>query len=221
MEIRESREGGVVVIEPVGKLDTKTSMDFEKKIVDLLTAGERRFVVDFGELEYISSAGLRVLLMLGKKAGASGSLVLCSLNKSVRDVFDIAGFTSIFKIADTRDAALRLSPEPKGARKPAPKAEPPAPKEEPAPPPAAPKAAARTPSVVAPAPKAAAPAKVAPERKPEPKPEPAPKPAPPSLADKAARAMGIAARGPAKDEPASPLAERAARALGVAPKKKK
>ncbi|HVO52388.1 MAG TPA: STAS domain-containing protein [Thermoanaerobaculia bacterium] len=108
LQIHESKvEGGFVVLEPVGRLESKTSPDLDKKVVALLAAGERRFVVDLGATDYVSSAGLRVLLMLAKKlAGGGGRLVLCGLNPQVRDVFEIAGLGALFAIHPTRAAAL-------------------------------------------------------------------------------------------------------------------
>lgn len=108
LEIRESKlETGFVVLEPVGRLESKTSPDLDKKVVALLAAGERRFVVDLGSTEYVSSAGLRVLLMLAKKlSGGGGRLALCGLNAQVREVFEIAGLGALFAIHPTRAAAL-------------------------------------------------------------------------------------------------------------------
>jgi anti-anti-sigma factor len=108
LQIHESKvESGFVVLEPVGRLESKTSPDLDKKVVALLAAGERRFVVDLGATDYVSSAGLRVLLMLAKKlTGGGGKLVLCGLNAQVRDVFEIAGLGALFAIHPTRAAAL-------------------------------------------------------------------------------------------------------------------
>ncbi|HKC23443.1 MAG TPA: STAS domain-containing protein, partial [Thermoanaerobaculia bacterium] len=111
MEIRESKAGDFVILEPMGRLDTKSSPDLEKKVLELLAAGQRRFVVDFGGVEFLSSAGLRVLLMLAKKlAGGNGYLALSALNERVREVFDIAGFTSVFTIRATAGDAVGSAP---------------------------------------------------------------------------------------------------------------
>jgi anti-anti-sigma factor len=108
MDIRESKTGEVVVLEPVGRLDTKTSAEFEKKVVGLLNGGEHLFVIDLVDIEYISSAGLRVILMLAKKLNATdGKLVLTSMNEQVREVFDIAGFTSVFTILPTQQDGVQ------------------------------------------------------------------------------------------------------------------
>ena len=108
LEIRETKlESGFVVLEPVGRLESKTSPELDRKVVALLGAGERRFVVDLASTEYVSSAGLRVLLMLAKKvSGGTGRLVLCGLNPQVREVFDVAGLGTLFVIRTSRAEAL-------------------------------------------------------------------------------------------------------------------
>lgn len=74
-----------------------------------LSAGKKCFILDFNRLDYISSAGLKVLLMAAKKtSGIGGKLALSSLKEHVKEVFDIAGFTAIFPICSTREDATRL-----------------------------------------------------------------------------------------------------------------
>lgn len=108
MEIRESKVGEVTILRPVDRLDGKTSLIFEQSLGARLKQEDRCFVVDLTEIEFISSAGLRVLLMLSRRlAAAEGSLVLCSLNNQVREVFDIAGLSSVFSIVDSRSLAIK------------------------------------------------------------------------------------------------------------------
>lgn len=109
MKIQESRSGAVVVLELDGRLDASTSNILEKKLTEFLAGGEKYFILDFKELDYISSAGLRVLLMTAKKTkGNGGKVALSSLKEHVKEVFDIAGFTAIFPICSTREDAARL-----------------------------------------------------------------------------------------------------------------
>jgi anti-anti-sigma factor len=170
MEIVEEREGDVLVLAPVGRLDTTTSRDFEKRLLELVNGGNVHYVIDFVRLDYVSSAGLRVLVMLGKRLpGMSGSLVLSSLSPQVREVFDIAGFTRIFNIVADRKHALaeterqRLGASTKPAKA-KPKAAPVPPAKE-----QAKKAAAPTPAAK---PKAAEPAPAPPAKKPAAKQQP-------------------------------------------------
>jgi len=106
MEITEQKRGTVVLLTLTGRLDASTSGRLEEKLVGLIEGGERSFVLDFLNLDYISSAGLRVLLMAAKKLkGMNGRIVLSSLKDHIREVFDIAGFSAIFPIYDQQDAA--------------------------------------------------------------------------------------------------------------------
>jgi len=101
------RDRGAVIVVPAGRLDSTSSPSFDQEVAALVSAGERRMVVDFTEVEYISSAGLRVLLLLAKQMRADkGSLALCGLGDRVRQVFELAGFLPLFRIAATRGAAL-------------------------------------------------------------------------------------------------------------------
>jgi anti-anti-sigma factor len=111
MEIGEERRDGVVVVAPVGRLDSVSSGDLEGRLLGHLAAADRRLVVDFRDVEYISSAGLRVLLMLAKRLRESGGeLVLCSLDRAVRMTFELAGFLPIFAVVGSREEAVaRLS----------------------------------------------------------------------------------------------------------------
>lgn len=107
MEILEERSGGVLVVAPQGRLDTTTSPDLEKRLLDHVDGGLRHLVLDLGGIEYISSAGLRVLLLVAKKLRTGGGdVVLCALGPSVRQVFELAGFLSIFRMEASRLAAI-------------------------------------------------------------------------------------------------------------------
>ncbi len=106
LEIREEDADPYRVLVLSGRLDTDTSADLELALMDLLQAGQGRFVIDLAGVGYVSSAGLRVLLMLGKKVDGSGELKLAALNPTVRQVFDVAGFTQLFKIYPDRASAL-------------------------------------------------------------------------------------------------------------------
>jgi anti-anti-sigma factor len=107
MEIAEEKQGEVLVLAPGGRVDSVSSGQLEKALLKGLEAGPARLVVDFAGVEYISSAGLRVLLMLVKKLqGGGGRLVLCAMPESVRLVFELAGFLPLFEIEDSRAAAV-------------------------------------------------------------------------------------------------------------------
>ncbi len=98
----------VLVVTLDGRLDTNTSPQLEKFLAEKLETGDvKGLVIDFEPTEYISSAGLRVLLMAAKKMKSSGDkLILCAMSDHVKEVFDIAGFTPVFNIEASRDLAI-------------------------------------------------------------------------------------------------------------------
>jgi|SRR5438874_74202 len=108
MQIAETRAGGTVAVAPAGRIDTTTAPVLERHLTALLEAGERRIVVDFSGVDYISSAGLRVMLLLARAlGGGKGVLVLCGMGDAVRHVFHLAGFLPLFTVRDSREAAMR------------------------------------------------------------------------------------------------------------------
>ena len=105
IEIRESQ--GIQIIAFEGNLDTNTSPEAESKINELLNVGKKKLLVNFEQLNFISSAGLRVLLATVKKLNASGgALRVCALNATVQEVFDISGFATILSVKGTEEEAL-------------------------------------------------------------------------------------------------------------------
>ncbi len=90
-----------------GELDTQTSPDAQKQLTQLIEEGARKILVNFDGLEYISSAGLQVLLTAAKQLKAvDGELRVCGLNEVVKEVFDISGFVTILKVCGSESEAL-------------------------------------------------------------------------------------------------------------------
>jgi anti-anti-sigma factor len=107
MRIDEDRAERALVIAPVGRLDSVSSGELERRVVERIDGGARRLVVDLAGVEYISSAGLRVLLMAAKKLkDPPAALVLCGLGPAVRGVLELAGFLPLFAIEPARAEAL-------------------------------------------------------------------------------------------------------------------
>ncbi|HPL62250.1 MAG: STAS domain-containing protein [Syntrophales bacterium] len=107
MEIRSSKDDGVIVVSVQGRMDAVTAPDFDQCLEKFLQEGEKKFVIDFSGLEYISSAGLQSLLKTAKQLENTGGLLhLSNLRGSVRDVFEISGFDSIFRIFPSKEVAL-------------------------------------------------------------------------------------------------------------------
>jgi anti-anti-sigma factor len=108
MQIAEARVDGIVAVAPAGRIDTTTAPALEHYLVELLTRGERGIVIDFSDVDYISSAGLRVMLLVARRVREiGGRLALCGMGDTVRQVFQLAGFLPLFAVQETRDAALR------------------------------------------------------------------------------------------------------------------
>ena len=108
MQITEARERGAVVVAVEGRIDSTTSSALEAHLAGLTAGGERRLVVDFSGVEYISSAGLRVMLVLAKRVrDVKGGLALCGMGHAVRQVFALAGFLPLFAVDPSRDAAVQ------------------------------------------------------------------------------------------------------------------
>ena len=107
MELREDSVGGVTVLELKGRVDSTTAPDFGERLVAILLAPRSRLLVDFHQVDYISSAGFRVLLVAAKRAEDSGSrLALCRLPAKVRQLFDLGGFLDLFLVLASREEAF-------------------------------------------------------------------------------------------------------------------
>jgi anti-sigma B factor antagonist len=108
MEIIEENQGGINIFKLNGRLDSNTSQGFEKKIFQAIDDGSKSMIIDFRELEYISSAGLRVILKATKALKREeGKMMLCDMQDYVKEVFEIAGFDSFLPIVGTMDDAIQ------------------------------------------------------------------------------------------------------------------
>ncbi|RPH99211.1 MAG: anti-sigma factor antagonist [Calditrichaeota bacterium] len=97
-----------LIVELKGKVNTLTSPILEKRLLELITDHQHNLLIDFSQSDYISSAGLRVLLIALKQLKTvHGRVVLCGQNKCVKEVFDITGFSQLFKIFPTRAEAVK------------------------------------------------------------------------------------------------------------------
>jgi len=106
MQVTEQVQDGVRIVRPEGRLDTNTAPDFERHLTDRLEAEVVPLVLDLSALDYISSAGLRVVLLVAKQMKTrNAKMALCALKGNVREVFDISGFLQILQVYDTLDQA--------------------------------------------------------------------------------------------------------------------
>jgi anti-anti-sigma factor len=107
MDLRTRTENNAIVITISGRLDAVTAPEYEKSIRVLIGGGNNFFVVDFELLDYISSAGLRALLLMAKLLKEKGGKVcFANVKGNVRSVFDMSGFSALFKIENSVAEAL-------------------------------------------------------------------------------------------------------------------
>jgi len=105
MEITQSGDIALVLVD--AKFDTSTSGEIGQKLIDLIDSGSKKMLVDFSKTEYISSAGLRVMLVVAKRLQqGGGKMTLACMKPFVFDVFKMSGFDRIFDICDTKEKAL-------------------------------------------------------------------------------------------------------------------
>lgn len=96
MEINKSRKDSELIISLEGRLDTNTASDLENEVHDL--TGIKKLIFDFEKLDYISSAGLRILLSCQKIMNKQGKMIVKNANASIQEVFDITGFSDILTV---------------------------------------------------------------------------------------------------------------------------
>ena len=107
MEIQSREEQDVTVVTVTGKMDALTAPDYQKTLHALIAEGRTDFVVDFAGLDYISSAGLREILSMAKVLKKKeGQVCFANVQGTVREVFEMSGFGTIFQMHDSVAAAL-------------------------------------------------------------------------------------------------------------------
>ncbi|MEM9764604.1 MAG: STAS domain-containing protein [Pseudomonadota bacterium] len=106
MNIDHTRRGATDVLSITGRIDTTTAPQLEKALMSTINAGQGSVVLDLANVEYVSSAGLRVFL-LGVKAmaGAARRFTLAAVSRDVLDVINLTGFQRVLTLAETVDAA--------------------------------------------------------------------------------------------------------------------
>jgi anti-anti-sigma factor len=106
-EIGERRDGNITVLSPVGRIDNETSAAFQKKLLDSVGLEGAAVLIDFAAVDYISSAGLRALMMAAKQSKAGNrQLAVAALRPVVKEIFDISRFSLVVQVFDTPADAL-------------------------------------------------------------------------------------------------------------------
>ena len=99
LAINPSKLQDSLVISLVGRIDANSAKELEQQSLGWIEGGEKKLVLDFTSVDFISSAGLRVILLIAKKLEpAEGKVKLCGLNATLKDVFEISGFSKLFVI---------------------------------------------------------------------------------------------------------------------------
>ena len=107
MNIVKSEEAGALIVALGARLATESGNALDASLFADLDGGAKVIVVDCAKLAYISSAGLRVLLMTAKRMkGTGGKLALCALGPNIQEVFRVSGFDKILRVVPTRSEAV-------------------------------------------------------------------------------------------------------------------
>jgi anti-anti-sigma factor len=119
MQVPSTTRNGVTIVSPTGVIDTRTAQAFEATMVKAFGEGARSFAIDFSRVELITSAGIRVLVMMAHRLQRGvGGVVLFALGDRVRTVFEIGGLLQQFRIVVTEQQALESLSAPKEAKAP-------------------------------------------------------------------------------------------------------
>jgi anti-anti-sigma factor len=106
VQVKASPDYTLVILE--GRVDTTNAGEFEKSILEVIETGCTKLILDCSGLNYISSSGLRIFLVVQKKMTAvKGKFNLCSLQPSIKEIFDISGFSSIFSVFADQETAIK------------------------------------------------------------------------------------------------------------------
>jgi anti-anti-sigma factor len=107
MEIGTKKEKNFVIVSLSGRMDAVSAPDFDKTVANLIADGQHNIIVNLSDVDYISSAGLRSILVTARQLKEKqGKILLAGLKNSVKDVFQMSGFYSIFSILESVEDAL-------------------------------------------------------------------------------------------------------------------
>lgn len=109
MEISSLTESDILLLKVAGKVDSNTSGEFEISLNEHIKENPEKIAADFSKVDYISSAGLRIILSLVKKVSRNkGKIVLFSLQPTLREIFEISGFTKVIALAEDKESAIKM-----------------------------------------------------------------------------------------------------------------
>jgi anti-anti-sigma factor len=109
MEIIQKEEYGITCLKIIGRMDTAVAIETEKAVDRILKENHNRLLFDLGDLEYLSSYGLRIILNAAKKIKVTGGqIILCSLIENIKEIFDVCGFGANIPIADSVESGIKV-----------------------------------------------------------------------------------------------------------------
>ncbi len=107
MEIGERRQGDIIVLSPVGRVNNDTGSPFQTRLLGCVGSAPAKVLIDFSGVEYISSAGLRALMVASKQSKANGGrLAVAALTPMVKEIFAISRFSLVVQVFDTAAEAI-------------------------------------------------------------------------------------------------------------------
>jgi len=105
--IEEKLNGDVLVLMLKGRLDAISSIDAEKQIFNYIGSGHHKLILNFSDVDYLSSVGMRLLLRTTKKLKMlSGKMVVCEIKTNVMDILKMSGFDHVIEFSKSEDEAL-------------------------------------------------------------------------------------------------------------------
>lgn len=107
MNIRQQQKEGATILELEGSIDSKTTADIQSKVMEVAVASEKLVLV-FSNVSFVSSAGLRLLLMVYRQVHSkNGKVVLVDVSEEIRDIMTMTGFINYFELCETLEQALK------------------------------------------------------------------------------------------------------------------
>ncbi len=107
IDFKQEKKGDVLILRLKGRMDAVSSPVIEKNVFDHIKSGQSKLILDFSEVVYLSSAGMRMLLSTAKKLKTlKGKLIVCCITSNVLDVLKMSGFDHVLDLSKTEQEAL-------------------------------------------------------------------------------------------------------------------
>lgn len=108
MQVNFKTQNNILIIKVNGSIDSNTAPDIQEKVLEA-SADSKNVIIDLSEVDFVSSAGLRVILMIYRQIKSkNGKVVLVGVSEEIEDVMTVTGFANFFEMVDTVENALKL-----------------------------------------------------------------------------------------------------------------